>query len=327
MTSEEDLVRQIKHSTGQLASATASARALHERWIRRAKDQHEVAVNLAGANYRKALHEADTAHLRAVEQAKAQAVDIYRRSGLPVAEWNSPDWLAWQPSLTVEAGQESVRVGELIEDGPAGRNVALPAVARLLAGHNLIIRAAGPAKQSAAGALESVLFRLLTNTLPGHPTLTLLDPSNLLSNVNVLARLTDTDPGLLTGGVWTKPAEVEAVLAYLADRIATGPEADGHPNATILRVVTILDFPSGFSHAAVRHLRALVRTQEASGVRLVISLDPSGPMPDAFDLVELEQAATVIRWDGARFLWEADELRSCTLVLDSPPGDSLAKSW
>lgn len=329
MTTEEDLLHEIERSAEQLTHATAGVRALHESWIRRLKNRRRVAVDLIGANYRKALHEADAAHLGAVKQAQAQAVDIYRRSGLALAGWDDPGWTVWQPQLTSETSepvQESVRVGELVEEGPAGRNVTLPAVARLLAGHNLVIKAAGPAKRSAAEALESVLFRLLTTASPGCLALTLLDPSNLLIHADILAHLADTDPGLLTGGVWAGRASVEAVLAYLAGDGSTGLQTDGRTTRPARRVVVVLDFPSGFSQEAARHLRTLMRPQNASGVGLVMLLDPSDPAPDAFDLVELERVATVIRWDGARFLWEADELRSCRLALDSPPGDSLART-
>lgn len=326
MTVEEDLIRQITYETGQLARLTANTRVLHRRWIGRAKDRHQVAVTLAEANYRKALHEADSMHGRSVEQARTQAAEIYRRAGLALAGWDDARWGDWQTLRSPTVEQESVRLGHLIEAALAGREVALPAVARLAGGHNLIIKADGPAKAAAADTLQSVLFRLLANTPPGQLRLALLDASGLLSRADTLASLAGHDPGLVTGGVWQEPGDIEAVLAYLSGRWTIGPLVDTGARADIQRVIVILDFPSGFSPEAARHLRTLFQSQRASRVSFIMLWDPSGALPEIFDPDELMQSATVIRWDGERFLWEADEWRSCRLALDAPPGEALAKT-
>lgn len=145
--------------------------------------------------------------------------------------------------------------------------------------------------------------------------------------------LADYDEQLVTSKAWTEPNHIEQRLAdltehmetviqkYLRNQYATIAEYNEQAGevAEPYRVLVVYDFPTNFSEAAARRLVSIAQNGPRCGVYAIVLVDMEKPLPYGFNLADLEQNATVIAWNGERFVWEDDDFRDCILELDEPP--------
>jgi S-DNA-T family DNA segregation ATPase FtsK/SpoIIIE len=92
------------------------------------------------------------------------------------------------------------------------------------------------------------------------------------------------------------------------------------------RILVVIDFPANFTPEAARGgPPGQYRRQRPSLRRLHPGDRGHGdqPLPYGFNLADLERTATVIAWDGKRFVWQDPDFKDCLLEPDAPPPSDL----
>ncbi|MBM4466917.1 MAG: cell division protein FtsK, partial [Chloroflexi bacterium] len=149
--------------------------------------------------------------------------------------------------------------------------------------------------------------------------------------------LADYDEALVTSKAWTEPNHIEQRLAdlsahmetviqkFLRDKYPTmeAYNAEAGEVAEPYRLLVVMSFPVNFSEAAARRLVSIAANGPRCGVYTLIAVDTQQPLPYGFNLADLERTATVIAWDGKRFVWQDEDFKDCLLELDEPPPSNL----
>lgn len=302
------LTQQIQSYVTDLVQAAADAQFWRDQWLREAK---------------------------AIYEAAEKVVDEVRRvtqsAGLMAAPWDDSLWQSWT-AVTESSMPLFVRIGQLTEAGRWQR-LDLPALLPLVGGGSVLLKCSGAARAPAVQALQSVLLRLLAAIPPNKLRFTFVDPVGLGQNVAAFLHLGDYNKDLITVKAWTDPQHIEAQLAdlaehmemviqtYLRNQFSTIEEYNVHAGeiAEPYRVLVAMDFPVNFSETAARRLVSIVQNGARCGVYAVVLMDTAQPLPHGFNLADLEQATTIIAWDGKRFVWQDEDFKDCLLELDEPP--------
>ena len=87
------------------------------------------------------------------------------------------------------------------------------------------------------------------------------------------------------------------------------------------RVLVVANFPANFSVEAARRLVSIASSGARCGVYTLISVDPKAPMPQGFNLKELEGPSVVFTWKDDHFVWKDADFEKYPLTLDAPPDD------
>lgn len=225
-----------------------------------------------------------------------------------------------------------VRMGDLVPPAPA-QAMRVPALLHLPGATSLIFKADLTAKTTVTGAMQSIAARLLATIPPGKLRFTFVDPIGLGQNVAPFMHLADYDETLVTGKAWSEPGHIETQLAtlaehmenviqkYLRNQFATIEDYNAQAGevAEAYRVVLVFDFPANFTEASARRLVSVAQNGPRCGVYAIVLVDTSKPLPYGFNLVDLENAATIIAWDGLAWHWRDPDYQEFTLALDGPP--------
>jgi hypothetical protein len=358
MPNERELTEQIRQHLTTLAQAVADGQRWHDRWLEQAAEAQRQQVAAAESRHQQTMVQARAAYEQQVQAATQtqqqqvaksaatyqQLLDAlftadYRQAltneGLAVAEWSDARWAQWQPAQTTQAAPVT-RLGKLIDKG-AWHSITLPAAPPFIGGAPLLCKLKGPARPQAVKAIQSFLARLLATTPAGKLRFTFIDPVGLGQNVAPFMHLADYDEQLVSSKAWTEPQHIEQRLAdlteqmetviqkYLRNQYATIEEYNQQAGevAEPYRLLAVFDFPTNFSEAAARRLVSIAQNGPRCGVCSVVLVDMDKPPPHGFNLADLEQNATVITWDGQRWLWQDEAFKQCLLELDEPPPSEL----
>ncbi|MBI3865110.1 MAG: cell division protein FtsK [Planctomycetia bacterium] len=265
-----------------------------------------------------------------------------------------PDWQAlarpeWQAAESIPPG---VRIGDYAvneaaapvparEGSPAEPQIELPRLPAVLpfpGTPSLLLKAAGPAGRAQAVAiLQTAMLRLLTELPPGDLRFTIVDAVGLGENFAAFMHLADYDDLLISGRIWTEQAHIEQQLAnltehmenvfqkYLRNEFETIEDYNVHAGevAEPYRVLIVANFPAAFSERAAQRLVSIVASGPRCGVHTLIGIDTRQTMPRGFDLAQLEGIASVLEWDGLRFLNRAIGSEPLALIPDELPAPAL----
>jgi DNA segregation ATPase FtsK/SpoIIIE, S-DNA-T family len=281
-------------------------------------------------------------------QALVSEVDeICRRLYPP---WSDPAWAAWQPPVAISQG---VRFGELefamerVPDGlPADpqlppldlHGLSFPALLGFPGKASLLFKVQDDGRPRAVAALQGILLRWLTGLPPGKVRCTILDPVGRGENFAAFMHLADYDEQLVAGRIWTEPVHMDQRLAdltvhmenviqkYLRNQFKTLEEYNEAAGevAEPFRVVVVANFPVNFTHDACRRLVSLAASGAPCGVYTLITVDTRQPLPQGFDLKDLEQACTVLEWQNGGFQWRDEDFGRFPLELEKPAGAEFA---
>ena len=319
---------------GGYQQAIAEARSAYERQLHRATQQHERQASEAETSYDQVVSKAHGDYESVISGLIEDAKTLYQSGGLQAVPWDDMLWRSW-----ASAAEGSVptftRVGQLVEAGQ-WHGLTLPALLPLVGGDNVLLKASGAAKATTAQAVQSLMLRLLATMPPGKSRFLLVDPVGLGQNVAAFMHLADYDESLVSGKAWTEPQHIEQQLAdfsahmetviqkFLRDRYPSmeAYNADAGEVAEPYRVLVVMNFPVNFTDAAARRLVSIAANGPRCGVYTLITVDTEQPLPHGFNLADLERTATVITWDGQRFVWQDRDFKDCLLELDeAPPAD------
>jgi hypothetical protein len=249
-------------------------------------------------------------------------------------EWSAPVWRTWTPS---NAMPRTTCVGEMLV-GIREDRLAIPALVPFPHEKPLIIKADTHSRARAISAIQSILLRLVATVPPGDLCFILIDPVGQGQNVGPFTSFADAGIGIGEGRAWSEPHQIEQRLHDLVNLVEGAAETDAfhalmprldasraNGIAEPCRVVVILDFPTNVGAATARLLSTILQKGPAHGVHPILMVDTDKPPPYGVNMLELEQGATTLAWDGRRFVWQDGDFRSAWIELDKPPRVPLAK--
>jgi len=328
-TTTEKPRQKLKDVVIPLSQASAIAEGWYQVWPKQIDKTCETQIAAA-----KNIHQEAVGRATQVLQSKFQPVASMLNSYSANANLASPKWLdsTWQQITFSQSVTSASRLGELqlIHNK---NNFQLPSLLHFPAQSSLILKSNTVAKRTASKFVQSFLMRLLVTIPPGKLRFTFIDPVGLGQNVAPFMHLADYDEQLVTSKAWTEPQHIEQRLAdltehmenviqkYLRNQFATIEEYNAQAGevAEPYRVLAVFDFPANFSETAARRLVSIAQNGPRCGVYAIVLVDTEKPLPYGFNLADLEQNATVIAWDGQRWVWQDEDFKDCLLELDEPP--------
>lgn len=332
--------------------------AIHER---RVTELRQGAADRIGAL--QAAHDATVAEVEA---------DFEAARGTMEAEWNgrvqpiyeeasaleehltplSPPWEQgylerWQPSTKLNDVARFGRVavaGDTLAEAknlglPDARALEVPMALQLPHDGSILFETEGSGRETAIGALNNIILRLLATTPPGKLNFTIIDPVGLGENFAGVMHLADYEDSVINGRIWTQRGQIEEKLAelnehiekviqmYLRNEYATITEYNEQAGniAEKYHFLVIADFPSGFSETAARRLQSIAMSGPRCGIYTLMHWDhhqtggPAEFMPET-----LRENSIRVRCEGERFLVGKSEQNGTPLSFDPAPDPQLA---
>ena len=279
-----------------------------------------------------------------------EACDRFLKTCQVIARASSqwfPDWHDdFQPQTDIPGGLPFGRLQLKVEDMPGGQPsdpqlprldlalVPFPALLPFPERSSLLIKASDEGKAAALGALEALLLRCWTGLPAGKVRCVVIDPVGRGEHFGAFMHLADHDETFVGGRIWTEPAQITHRLAdltahmenvlqkYLRNQFQTLAEYNAQAGevAEPFRFLIVAGFPVNFGDDAARRLLSLANAGARCGIYTFILYDTKQPLPDSFDLAELERACTCLTWEKDHFVWDDNDYRELPLELAQPPG-------
>jgi len=276
-----------------------------------------------------------------------RSINKLRANGLEhFPDWNSPFWYDPPAAIRVPAG---VRFGDFeidltrlpggVPSEDEGDIPTLPVKMRVPAflpfpdRCSLFLKAKDQGRARAVQAIQAIMLRLLTAVPPGKLRFTIIDPVGRGDNFAAFMHLEDYDPQLVGHRIWTEPRDIERQLEditahmetviqkYLRNQYKTIEEYNEKAGevAEPFRIVVIANFPANFTLEAARRLVSIVNSGPSCGVYTLVTYDPKQPVPQGFNLSDLEQGSINLTWKEGAFLWKDGDFSKFPLELEAPP--------
>ena len=298
--------------------------------------EHSDQLQVVEDRYRLSIAKIEASYAKALTDWRERLLEGESTAGLGTAEFDSDVWSQVTLPDPLRGSVLPVRLGSLtttLHD----TTLELSACPPFLSGSSLLFKANPASKAAASEAIQAFLLRLLAVIPPGKLHLTFIDPIGLGQNVAGFMHLADYNSDLVTGKAWTQAQDIERRLAdltehieyviqkYLRNQYVTIADYNLQAGevAEAYRVLVILDFPASFTEAAIQRLVSITQNGPRCGVYTIIQDNIDKPLPRGFSFRDVEQGATIIAWDGTRFVWEDPDFKKCVLKLDSAPPPEL----
>jgi hypothetical protein len=325
-------------------------RKLQEAYERDSKEVHETyALELREGRSRDAAERREITGEweERLAEIRSAITEIKTDSARLFPDWSASYWQEWTPSLTVPP---AIRFGkyeidlpgiEAPDDDSKPASAQLPALIGFSDRCSLLIKAGDEGRAQAVRVLQAVMLRLLTALPPGKVRFTIIDPVGLGQNFASFMHLADYDEALVSSRIWTEVPHIEQQLAdltghmekviqkYLRDQFSTIEDYNEHAGevAEPYRFLVAANFPVNFSSEAAHRLVSIVQAGSRCGVHTLLSVDTKQPLPQGFNVRDLELPGGVqLVWKNQRFVWQDSDFAELPLRLDLPPGaDSCAR--
>ena len=322
-------------------AALAEAEALFERRKDEARAEREKNWN----EMSRAWREGQDRLLDVINHLRAEEKEHF----LP---WNAPFWQRFPPAESVPAGIRfgamRVDMSELPGGIPQDEDLApslplimeLPAFLPFPERCSLVLKARDQGRSQSVRELQTIMLRFLTSIPAGKVRFTIIDPVGLGDNFAAFMHLADYDENLIGSRIWTEPAQIEKRLSditahmenviqkYLRNQYKSIEEYNAQAGevAEPFRVLVVANFPANFSLDSARRLVSIVNSGSTCGVYTLMSIDTKQPVPQGFNIADLEQGSISLVWKNDAFHWKDPELSKFKLILESPPpADQVAR--
>lgn len=187
-------------------------------------------------------------------------------------------------------------------------------------------------REQAIAILQVAMLRLLTQLPAGTLRFTVIDPVGLGESFSAFMHLADADELLISSRIWTEPSQIDTQLAKLTDHMESVFQKylrgeyetieeyneEAGEVAEPYRILVIAGFPHGFSDRAAERLASILASGPRCGVFPLIIADLGKQMPNRFDPAPLDEAGTVLNWNGTTFARKGTPSQ-LTLLPDAPP--------
>lgn len=282
-------------------------------------------------------------------EGQDRLLDIFHRLKAEEVEhflpWNAPFWQRFPSSEKVPAG---IRFGAITVDLhaiPGGvpedeelslslpLKLDLPAFLPFPDRCSLVLKARDLGRVQAVRELQTIMLRFLTSIPAGKVRFTIIDPVGLGENFAAFMHLADYDENLIGSRIWTEPAQIEKRLTdltahmenviqkYLRNQYKSIEEYNAQAGevAEPFRVLVVANFPANFTLEAARRLVSIVQSGATCGVYTLMSIDTKQPVPQGFNVADLEQGSVNLVWKNDSFQWKDADLAKFPLQLEEPP--------
>ena len=335
------------------AVALAQLKATDREQVRQITEAHKTKMAQIEAEHQRRWQELATAWKNCLQPLCEQLRDINDAAEKLCPAWDAPQWKNWTPPTAfinavqfarLEAGVEKF-VGALPKDprlkwfGPATLSAPLALVCP--AQGSILFESGKTGGDEAFGAINNIIFRLLSTTPPGKLSFTIFDPVGLGQNFAALTHLTDYDESSINSRIWTQSAQFEEKLAelnehmekiiqmYLRNEYATIAEYNAQAGSVAEKYhfLVIASFPVNFSETAAKRLRNIAANGARCGVFTLIHWDQRSPLPQEFVPDELRKnSVCLVRTDNGFELadWRAPGVR---LIFNAPPPPEFATDF
>lgn len=259
--------------------------------------------------------------------------------------WNAPYWQEFPPVTEVPQGMRfgsfTVDMNELpggvSEDEGLAPAIPVrmdwPAFLPFPDRTSLVMRASGAGRDLAVQQLQEMMLRFLTAVPAGKVRFTVIDPVGLGDNFAAFMHLADYDENLIGARIWTEPGQIEKRLTdltahmenviqkYLRNQYKSIEEYNAQAGevAEPFRVLVVANFPANFNLESARRLVSIVQSGSTCGVYSLISVDAKLPLPQGFNIADLEQGGAVLIWKNDSFVWKDPDFQKYPLTLTPPP--------
>ncbi len=259
------------------------------------------------------------------------------------ADWQqleAPEWkLADRVPGGLRFGEMAVGRDQIPEGQPADprldgvKDFSLPALLPFPERASMLIKASDAGRGRAVGLLQAVMLRFLTALPPGKVRFTIIDPVGLGENFASFMHLVDHDELLVNYRIWTEPQQIEQRLAdltehmenviqkYLRNQFSSLEEYNAQAGeiAEPYRVLVVANFPVNFTESSARRLLSIAGSGASSGVYTLVSVDMKLPLPQDFQLKDLERLSLNLSWREGRFQWKDADVDKYPLTVDEAP--------
>lgn len=223
---------------------------------------------------------------RLAAEVREEIGEVEARLGLPGVSW---DDVRWQDPTAATRVDHLVRLGEVEFDLPARLGLSrIPAWVGFPFAAGVAIGASFANRDRALGLAKSLLLRLLAAVPPGGLQIKVVDPVALGQSVAEFRHLAEYDATLMDEKTWTGERDVERLMddltehlevvisTYLRGQFDTIDHYNEHAGevAEPYRVVTVFDYPNGFSERASQKLLSLVENGPRCGVHVLLLHGP-----------------------------------------------------
>ena len=267
--------------------------------------------------------------------------------------WEPERWRDWTLPKTFQNAARFARlessVQALVETLPRNPRLKWPGPSTLSAPLSLVLPARGSilfesgksSGEDAIGAINNIIFRLLSVTPPGKLNFTIFDPVGLGQNFSALMHLADYEDGCINSRIWTQTAQFEEKLAelnehmekiiqmYLRNEYATIVEYNAQAGSVAEKYhfLVIASFPVNFSETAARRLRNIAANGARCGVFTLIHWDQRNALPQDFVPDELRANSVCLTHTSRGFELAQWHLPDVRLVFDPPPSAEFATAF
>jgi hypothetical protein len=259
--------------------------------------------------------------------------------------WSSPFWQHFAPAERVPAGIRFGSIAVDLKELPGGipededlapalpPKMELPAFLPFPDRCALVLKARDQGRARAVQELQTIMLRFLTSVPAGKVRFTIVDPVGLGDNFAAFMHLADYDENLIGSRIWTEPAQIEKRLTditahmenviqkYLRNQYRSIEEYNEKAGevAEPFRVLVVANFPANFNLDTARRLVSIVQSGATCGVYTLMSIDTKQPLPQGFNVADLEQGSISLAWKDEAFRWKDPELSRFPLSLEAPP--------
>ena len=244
----------------------------------------------------------------------------------------SRDWSAileedWTPPTEIPHG---LRIGDYLFDlkrmdkgvprheslSSTPRSFSWPARLPFPTNPSLCLKTPHAGRDTATAVLQVAMLRLLTQLPPGKVRFTVLDPVGLGESFSAFMHLADSDELLISSRIWTEPTQIDEQLAKLTDHMESvfqkylrgeyetieDYNVEAGEVAEPYRILVVAGFPNGFGDRAAERLASILTSGPRCGVFPLIVCDTTQQMPNRFDVAQLDDAGTLLDWNGSEFV-------------------------
>ncbi len=331
---EETHARKTDKAMQQRDDSLQQALQAHEQRLASIQERHDAESQQATQRYEGEKQESLTAHdrnwtalveqwhkgLGSLQSISSEINDQCRRWFPP---WNDAAWEQWVPPSSVPPvvrfGEMEVNLARLPNGVPTDPRLltagpirfTMPALLAFPNRMSLLYKVQDAGRTHAVQSLQGVMLRLLTGIPPGKVRFTIIDPVGLGENFAAFMHLADYDEALVASRIWTEAAHIEHRLAdltghmenviqkYLRNQFQTIEEYNAHAGevAEPFRILVVANFPVNFTTEAARRLVSICQSGARCGVYTLISVDTKQPLPQGFNLADLEQPSVNLEWN------------------------------
>ena len=265
-------------------------------------------------------------------------------------EWQLATWENWSPPEEFKNAAKFARLevdaeklaGAMPKDPrlalPCAANFSVPLLLTYPREGSILFETTKTGDEEAVGAINNIIFRLLSTTPPGKISFTIFDPVGLGQNFAGIMHLADYEESNINSRIWTQTAQIEEKLAelnehmekviqmYLRNEYETIAEYNAQAGtiAEKYHILVIASFPVNFSDTAARRLRNIASSGARCGVYTLIHWDQRQALPQDFVPDELRKNSVGLVRTEKRFELAGRHLPGTKLTLDAPPSPEFA---